>query len=123
MTRLLLIALLATGCGHEDVAGPNDAAHDGPGTIALTVEGPSEVQPTRMIKVTVSSNGYSHSDSFVVGGIPAMVEVGQPIQLSTWSIAVDGFDRNGQRIGHGSLDVPSGTTEATVALAAVVARE
>lgn len=117
MTRLLLIALLATGCGHEGVAEPNDAALDGPGTLALTVDGPQDVQPTRMLKVTLSSNGYSHTDSFVVGGLPAMVDVAQPIQLNTWSIVVDGFDMNGQRIGHGSMDVPAGTTEATVMLA------
>lgn len=117
MTRLLLIALLATGCSHEEMSDPIDAGPDGPGTLALTVEGPPAVQPTRTLKVTITSAGYTHSNSFAVTGIPATVEIAQPIQLTTWSILVDGFDMNGRRIGHGAKDVPAGTTETTVTLA------
>ncbi len=117
MTRLLLIALLAVGCGHDDVGSPADAGLDAPRRLALTVDGPTELQPTRTLKVTITSNGYTRSDSFPVGGLPATVDLAKPIQLNTWAIAVDGFDMNGQQIGHGTNDVPAGTTEATVTLA------
>ena len=117
MTRLLLVVLLASGCGHEDVGTAIDAGLDAQPRLALTLDGPQQLQPTRTVKVTITSNGYTRSDSFPIGGLPATVDLAQPIQLNTWSIGVDGFDMNGQRIGHGSTDVPAGTSEAMVTLA------
>lgn len=119
MTRLLLIALLTCACDHEGTVAI-DAGLDAPRRLAVTVDGPPAVQPTRTLKVTITSNGYTRKDTFPVGGLPATVDLAQPIQLSTWSIQVDGFDTNSQLIGAGSTDVPSGTTEATVTIAPTV---
>lgn len=86
--------------------------------LALTVDGPASLQPvTRSLKITITANGTTRSDTFPIAGLPATVDVPAPIQLTTWSVAVDGFDSSGQRIGYVKSDLAAGTAEAMMTLA------
>ena len=109
--------MLAFGCGEEGGGGSIDAGLDAPKRLALTVDGP--LPATRSLKVTITANGITRNDTFVVGGLPSTVDLPQPIQLTDWSIGVDGFDGSGTLIGRGTSVVPAGTSATTVTLAAI----
>lgn len=88
--------------------------------LALTVDGPTALQPiTRSLKVTITANGSTSKETFAVGGLPTTLDLAQPIQLSAWAVEVDGYDTNGQLIGHGASSLASGTAEAAIALAPI----
>jgi len=115
-----MLALLVLGCGDEGGGGGAiDAGLDAPRRLALTVDGPPAVAATRSLKVTIVANGITRSDTFVVGGLPTTVDVPQPIQLSDWSITVDGFDASGTLLGRGASVVPAGTSATMIALAPI----
>jgi len=116
MTRAVLIGLLLAACGDDGGMGAGDAGLDAQAQIALTVDGPVTVATTRSLKVTITANGHTRSNSFPVAGLPATVEMPQPIQLSTWAIVVDGYDMNGGQVGRGTASVPAGTSDTMVTL-------
>jgi hypothetical protein len=116
MSRWLVTLLLACACSGEG-GDSADAGMDAIRRLALTVDGAASLQPiTRSVKVTITANGSTRNDTFPVGGLPATVDLPAPIQLSTWSVVVDGYDVNGQVIGHGMTTLPSGTSEASLTL-------
>jgi hypothetical protein len=119
MCRWLVIAVLAAAC-NGDGGQVADAGLDAMRRLSLTVDGAASIQPTtRSVKVSVTASGIGRTDTFPVGGLPAMVDVPAPIQLTTWLVVVDGYDINGQRIGHGEVELPAGTAEGAVALGAL----
>jgi hypothetical protein len=113
---LLCLVPLAIGCSDGGPGPAADASLDAQRRLALTVAGPTTI---RSLKVTITANGTTRNDTFVVGGLPATVDLPQPIQLGDWSIKVDGFDMNGVLVGRGMATVPSGTSETTVTLASI----
>lgn len=115
MFRVLAIVTMLWGCG-DDGAGGHDAGLDAQRRLAITVDGPAAVAGTRSVKVTITSNGSTRTDSFAVAGLPSTVDVPQPIQLSDWDITVDGFDMTSTLIGRGMSTVPSLTAATTVTL-------
>jgi hypothetical protein len=121
MSRWLVILLLAcTSACSGDGGGTADAGMDAIRRLALTVDGAASLQPiTRSVKVTITANGSTRTDTFPVGGLPATVDLPAPIQLSTWSVVVDGYDVNGQLIGHGTTSLAAGTAEASISLAPI----
>lgn len=116
MFRALAIASLLTSCGGGG-GGAADAGLDAQARIAITVDGPSDVAATRSVKVTILSNGSMRTDSFAIGGLPATVDVPQPIQLNDWDITVQGYDMANTLIAVGMTTVPARTSETTVTLA------
>jgi hypothetical protein len=119
MSRWLVILPLVCACG-GDGGGSADAGMDAIRRLALTVDGPPTLQSvTRSVKVTITANGSTRSDSFPVGGLPATVDLPAPIQLSTWAVVVDGYDTNGQLVGHGTTSLAAGTAEASISIAPI----
>jgi hypothetical protein len=115
--KWLAIALLASACGGD--GGSADAAADAPGRLALTVDGPASVQPTtRSVKITISASGYSHTDTVPVAGLPATLDLTQPIALNTWTVVGDAYDMNTQPIAHGMTTLPARSSEGMLMLAA-----
>lgn len=116
----MLAATLTLGCGGDDGA-TADAGLDAIRRLALTVDSASATvrTNTRSVKVTIEANGTTRMDTFPVAGLPATVDLPQPIQLSDWNISVDGLDMNGTIIGRGTNTVPSRTAETTVTLGAI----
>lgn len=120
MSRWLVTLLLLTCACGGDGGGSADAGMDAIRRLALTVDGTSALQPiTRSVKVTISANGTTRSDSFPIAGLPATVDLPQPIQLSTWSVVVDGYDSNGQLVGRGMTSLAAGTAEASMSIAPI----
>lgn len=116
---LVTLLLLVCACGGDDGASA-DAGMDAIRRLALTVDGTPALQPiTRSVKVTITANGSTRSDTFPIAGLPATVDLPQPIQLSTWSVVVDGFDTNGQLVGRGMSTLAAGTSEASIAIAPI----
>ena len=119
MGRWLVIALLAGACGNEGGQAA-DAGLDAMPRLELTVDGAAAIQPTtRSLKVAITASGIGRTDTIPVAGLPATVDVPAPIQLTNWSVVVDGYDINGQRIGHGEVELAAGTAEASVSLTAL----
>jgi hypothetical protein len=119
MSRWLVTLLLTCACGGEG-GGSADAGMDAIRRLALTVDGTPALQPiTRSVKVTITANGSTRNDTFPIAGLPATVDVPQPIQLSTWSVVVDGYDGNGQLVGRGMTTLASGTAEASMSIAPI----
>lgn len=115
----VVCAALMLGCG-GDGTDAHDAGLDAIKRLALTVDGPASLQSTtRTVKVVITANGNTRMDLFPVAGLPSTVDVPAPIQLSAWSIVVDGLDISGTVIGHGTTSVPAGTADAMVTLAAI----
>lgn len=119
MSRWLVTLLLACACGGEGGASA-DAGMDAIRRLALTVDGTPALQPiTRSVKVTITANGSTRNDTFPIAGLPATVDLLQPIQLSTWSVTVDGYDVNGQLVGRGMTSLAAGTAEASMSIAPI----
>jgi hypothetical protein len=119
MRRWLAITLLAGACS-SDGSQAADAGMDAMRRLELTVDGVAAIQPTtRSLKISITASGIARTDTIPVAGLPATVDLPAPIQLTTWEVVVDGYDINGQRIGHGETDLPAGTAEASVSLAAL----
>jgi hypothetical protein len=117
MNRWLVMLMLACACGGEGGASA-DAGMDAIRRLAITVDGAASLQPiTRSLKVTITANGSTRSDTFPIAGLPATVDLPAPIQLSTWATVVDGFDVNGQLIARGMMNIAAGTTEASMTIA------
>jgi hypothetical protein len=115
MLRSLAIVTMLCCCG-GDGSSAHDAGLDAPRRLAITVDGPAEVAATRTVKVSITSNGSTRNDTFPVGGLPATVDVPQPIQLSDWVITVTGYDMSSTLLGLGMTTVPALTSETTVTL-------
>jgi hypothetical protein len=117
MSRWLVTLLLVCACS-GDGGGAADAGMDAIRRLALTVDGPASLQPiTRSVKVTITANGSTRTDTVPVAGLPATVDLPQPIQLSTWSVVVDGYDANSQVVGRGTTSLAAGTAEASITIA------
>ena len=116
MFRALVIAFLLCSCGGGG-GGAADAGLDAQARIAITVEGPAELAATRSVKVTILSNGSMRMDTIPIAGLPATVDVPQPIQLNDWDITVQGYDMTNTQTGLGMTTVPAKTSETTVTLA------
>jgi hypothetical protein len=115
---VLACALACAGCG-DDGAGVGDAGLDAIRRLAITVEGPSSLAGTRSVTVTITVTNNTRMMSFPVAGLPSTVDLEAPIQLSDWTLRVDGFDMVGTLIGRGMVTVPSGTAQTTVTLAPI----
>ena len=116
MLRALAIASMLCGCG-GDSSTTQDAGLDAQLRLALTVDGPTGVAATRSLRVTITTVNSASTDTFAVGGLPATVDLAQPVQLNDWTLKVDGYDMSGTRIGFGQTTVPARTAEAAVTLA------
>jgi hypothetical protein len=114
----MLLVSLAVGCG-DDGGGAGDAGLDAIRQLAVTVEGTGTTASTRSVTVTITVTNNTRMEMFPVGGLPATVEMDAPIQLSDWTIRVDGFDTVGTMVGRGMVTVPSGTAATTVTLAPI----
>jgi hypothetical protein len=117
MWRALLLTTCLASCGGDD-GNAGDAGLDAIARLAITVTGTSVVGTTS-VKVTIVANGSTRTDTFPVGGLPATVDLPQPIQLSTWAITVDGINSGGTVVGRGTNSVPAGTSETTVNLSPI----
>lgn len=115
MLRALAIVSLLCSCGGG--GGAADAGLDAQARIAITVDGPAEVAATRSVKVTIVSNGSTRTDTFAIAGLPATVDVPQPIQLNDWDITVQGYDMANALIAAGMTTVPAHTSQTMVTLA------
>jgi hypothetical protein len=115
-TRWFAIAVLACGCG-DDGDQRADAAIDAMRRLAITVDGPASIQPTtRSIKVTITASGFTTMETFPIAGLPATVDVAQPVALSAWAVELDGFNTSGGLVGHAETSLPSGTAETMMTL-------